>query len=82
MASHSTHRCLRTIARLALMIIMTGAVISSAGLAQTTKSSGKAASVFDDEKKTDDKKSCREEGSRPRPTATRLDSIRRTLRPR
>ncbi len=77
MASHSTHHCLGLIARLALMIVVTGGVMSRPALAQAKKAPGKAAAVFDDEKKTPDTK-----GATPCPTATRSDSARKTSRPR
>jgi hypothetical protein len=53
MASHCTHHCLGTIARLVLLIIMTGDFISRPALAQAKKEkeSAKPDSVFDDEKK-------------------------------
>jgi hypothetical protein len=56
MAIHSTHHCLGTIARLLLMILITGQFIARPALAQATKAAPKAAAVFDDEKKTDEKK--------------------------
>ena len=52
MGSHSTHHCLGTSARLALLIVATGDFMSRPALAQAKKDTGKAASVFDDEKKT------------------------------
>ena len=52
MGSHSTHHGLGTIARLALLIVTTGDVMSRPALAQAKKESGQAASVFDDEKTT------------------------------
>ncbi|HKI16842.1 MAG TPA: DUF4175 domain-containing protein, partial [Isosphaeraceae bacterium] len=52
MANHSTHHRLGTIARLVLLIIMTGDVMSRPALAQAKKESDKPASVFDDEKNT------------------------------
>ncbi|MGO9921155.1 MAG: DUF4175 domain-containing protein [Isosphaeraceae bacterium] len=54
MASHSTHHCLGTIAHLAVLIVMTGSVMSRPALAQAKKATGKAAAVVDDEKKTTD----------------------------
>ena len=77
MASHSTHHCLGTIARLVLFIVMTGGVMSRPALAQAKKEADKPASVFDDEKKTGD-----DQERRPCPTATRSDSASKTPRPR
>ena len=51
MATHSIHHGLGTIARLVLLIVMTGDVMSRPALAQAKKESDKPASVFDDEKK-------------------------------
>jgi hypothetical protein len=56
MTSHSTHHCLGVIARLILLMVTMGVVMSRPALAQAKKEAGKAASVFDDEKKTDEKK--------------------------
>ncbi len=56
MASDSTHHGLGTIARLVVMIVTIGGVMPRPALAQATKAAGKAAAVFDDEKKTDEKK--------------------------
>jgi len=52
LGNHSTHHCLGTIARLAVLIVTTGGVMSRPALAQAKKEPGKPASVFDDEKKT------------------------------
>ncbi len=52
MASHSTHHCLGTIARLVLLIVMAGDVMVRPALAQAKKGSDNPASVFDDEKKS------------------------------
>jgi hypothetical protein len=50
MGRHSNHRDLGTFAWLALLIVTTGELMSRPALAQAKKESGKAASVFDDEK--------------------------------
>ena len=52
MASNRTRHRLGLIARLALLIVATGTLISPTALAQATKATDKADSVFDDDKKT------------------------------
>jgi hypothetical protein len=52
MASRSTHHQLGTIARMVVLIIITGGVMSRPALAQAKPESDKAAGAFDDEKKT------------------------------
>ncbi len=56
MGRHSNHRNLETFAWLALLIVTTGELMSRPVLAQAKKESGKAASVFDEEKKTTESK--------------------------
>jgi hypothetical protein len=56
MGRHSNHRNLETFAWLALLIVTTGELMPRPVLAQAKKESGKAASVFDEEKKTTESK--------------------------
>jgi hypothetical protein len=57
MASHGSHRFFGTIARLVVLIIMTGAFLSRPARAQARKESDKPASVFDEEKSSGANKS-------------------------
>ena len=68
MGSHSTHHGLGTITRLVLLILATGAVVPRPALAQVKKGAGNAAAVFDDEKKTDEKKP---DATKPAPPSDR-----------
>jgi hypothetical protein len=56
MASHGSERGLGTIARLVLLIVMAGGVMTSPALGQAKKESDKAGAVFDDDKKSGETK--------------------------